>query len=196
MQSRWGADPRLPLTTTAAAEPLDLFDRGFKALSTDEKLSLIDRYEAAFDRSTPRPVRLKLFEERLRALNTVCRVNAILAPHKTAIFDAENGEHALKVLEQQKDFDGVLLDMHMPILNGPEIIKRIQASKEPWRDIPVVALTADAMEGDKEKYLAMGMDGYIAKPIVVRELLETLGAVYAPTKIESLEKRPEEHQDA
>jgi hypothetical protein len=85
------------------------------------------------------------------------------------IVEAVNGEEALARLAEQ-DFDIVLLDVHMPVMDGKEAIKRIRASDKLWRDIPVIALTADAMSGDKERYLAMGMNDYISKPIDGREL--------------------------
>lgn len=58
-----------------------------------------------------------------------------------------------------------------PVLDGLAALKRIRASNEPWRTIPVIALTADAMSGDRERYLAEGMNGYISKPIEQRDLL-------------------------
>ncbi|RYG35063.1 MAG: response regulator, partial [Burkholderiales bacterium] len=59
---------------------------------------------------------------------------------------------------------------HMPVMDGREAIKRIRASDQPWRDIPVIALTADAMTGDRERYMALGMSDYVSKPIDAREL--------------------------
>lgn len=88
------------------------------------------------------------------------------APH---IVEAANGEEALARLAEQP-FDIVLLDVHMPVLDGRETIRRIRASDAPWKDIPVIALTADAMSGDRERYLGMGMSDYISKPIDAREL--------------------------
>ena len=85
------------------------------------------------------------------------------------IVEAKNGEEALARLHEQP-FDIVLLDVHMPVMDGKEAIKRIRASDQPWRDIPVIALTADAMTGDKERYMALGMSDYISKPIDAREL--------------------------
>ncbi len=85
------------------------------------------------------------------------------------IVEAANGEEALARLREQP-FDIVLLDVHMPVMDGKEAIKRIRASNEAWRDIPVIALTADAMSGDRERYLGMGMSDYISKPIDAREL--------------------------
>lgn len=91
---------------------------------------------------------------------------AQLAPQ---IVEAVNGEEALARLDEQ-DFDIVLLDVHMPVMDGREAIRRIRASDRPWKDIPVIALTADAMSGDRERYVEMGMDDYISKPIDAREL--------------------------
>ncbi|MDP3494928.1 MAG: ATP-binding protein [Hyphomonadaceae bacterium] len=89
-----------------------------------------------------------------------------LAPQ---IVEAVNGEEALARLSEQP-FDIVLLDVHMPVMDGKEAIKRIRASDQPWKDIPVIALTADAMSGDRERYIGMGMSDYISKPIDAREL--------------------------
>ena len=83
--------------------------------------------------------------------------------------EATNGQEALARLAEQP-FDIVLLDVHMPVMDGRETIARIRASDQPWRNIPVIALTADAMSGDRERYLGMGMNDYISKPIDAREL--------------------------
>ncbi len=91
---------------------------------------------------------------------------AQLAPE---IVEAVNGEEALARLAEQP-FDIVLLDVHMPVMDGREAIKRIRTGGQPWKDIPVIALTADAMSGDRERYLDMGMSDYIPKPIDAREL--------------------------
>ena len=89
-----------------------------------------------------------------------------LAPQ---IVEAVNGQEAFDCLAKQS-FDIVLLDVHMPVMDGKEAIKRIRASGKPWSNIPVIALTADAMSGDKERFLSMGMSDYISKPIDSREL--------------------------
>jgi len=85
------------------------------------------------------------------------------------IVEATNGVEALERLAEQP-FDIVLLDVHMPVMDGKEVIRRIRASDQPWKEIPVIALTADAMSGDRERFLAMGMSEYLAKPIDAREL--------------------------
>jgi CheY-like chemotaxis protein len=89
-----------------------------------------------------------------------------------------NGQDALEAL-RRAHYDLVLLDVHMPVMDGCEAIKAIRASGEDWRDVPTIALTADAMSGDKERYLAMGMTDYLSKPIDQRELLSKVSAALA-----------------
>ena len=79
----------------------------------------------------------------------------------------------------------------MPVMDGCETIRRIRASDQPWRALPVIALTADAMEGDRERFVAMGMTDYLAKPIDRRLLLNkvheaTVRAVWEPQPDETL----------
>ncbi len=83
--------------------------------------------------------------------------------------EAENGQEALDHLDTER-FDLVLLDMHMPVMDGPETIRRIRSDGHSYAQVPVVALTADAMVQDRERYLAMGLDGYLSKPLGMREL--------------------------
>ena len=96
-----------------------------------------------------------------------------LARLQCEIVEAENGVEALQRLTEHA-FDVVLLDVHMPIMDGCEAIRRIRASDQPWRTLPVIALTADAMEGDRERFVAMGMTDYLAKPIDRRLLLNKI----------------------
>jgi signal transduction histidine kinase/ActR/RegA family two-component response regulator len=110
-------------------------------------------------------------------------VRLFLQPQGAIIVEAANGAEALRALETQP-FDLVLLDVHMPVMDGVETIKRIRASAETWRALPVIALTADAMSGDRERLLALGMTGYVAKPIEQAELLSAIGlalGAVAPT---------------
>jgi len=100
-------------------------------------------------------------------------ISTLLSATGIAITEAENGQEALDHL-YASDFDLVLLDMHMPVLNGPQTIAHIRKCDEGWTDIPVIAVTADAMLGDRERYLAMGLDGYITKPIDQRMLFVSL----------------------
>lgn len=94
---------------------------------------------------------------------------------KSAGYDvviADNGQIALDVIDS-KPFDAVLMDIQMPVMDGltasTELRKRY--SKE---QMPIIAMTAHAMSGDREKSLAAGMNAHITKPIVLTELFETL----------------------
>lgn len=88
----------------------------------------------------------------------------MLAPLGLSITEAENGREALEKLAAAR-FDLVLLDVHMPVMDGCQTIAAIRRSEASWGAIPVIALTADAMSGDRERYLALGMDDYVAKPV-------------------------------
>jgi two-component system, sensor histidine kinase len=72
---------------------------------------------------------------------------------------------------RERPIDCVLLDMHMPVLNGEETIRRIRTSRESWSRIPVIALTADVMSGGRAHFEAIGMDGLVGKPIDRADLL-------------------------
>jgi CheY-like chemotaxis protein/HPt (histidine-containing phosphotransfer) domain-containing protein len=89
---------------------------------------------------------------------------------------AVNGRRAVEAWEQSP-FDVVLMDVQMPEMSGVEAvaeIRRREASLDPGRHIPIIAMTAHAMEGDREKCLAAGMDHYVTKPIDQRRLFEVI----------------------
>ncbi len=91
-----------------------------------------------------------------------------------------NGQEALDALAAG-DFDIVLMDIQMPVLDGAQAIKHIRKGQNGVRrtDIPIVALTANALVGDKEKYIKGGASDYLAKPLKAEALAETL-AKWAP----------------
>jgi len=82
-----------------------------------------------------------------------------------------NGKEALNARETG-DYDIIFMDIQMPIMNGIEATKKISdfEIKENEKHIPIIALTANALQGDKEKYIDAGMDDYISKPIQIEEL--------------------------
>src|SRR3979411_1454595 len=86
-----------------------------------------------------------------------------------AVVEYENGVDALAGLAASLP-DLVLLDISLPGMDGNEILARIRAS-EALKQLPVIALTAHAMSGDREKYLAAGFNDYITKPIVDETIL-------------------------
>ena len=85
------------------------------------------------------------------------------------VTEYENGFAALEGLPKEKP-DLVLLDVSLPEMDGTEVLRRIRADAN-LRELPVIALTAHAMAGDREKYLAAGFDEYVTKPIVDETLL-------------------------
>lgn len=105
---------------------------------------------------------------------------------------AANGQEALDRLAEC-DFDLVLLDLQMPVMDGFETIAEIRKKPE-FTNLPVIALTAHAMTGDKEKSLAAGMDDHITKPIDIDELEATLYK-WAPTNILKTEARKNTSED-
>jgi CheY-like chemotaxis protein len=92
--------------------------------------------------------------------------------HKVVV--AGNGLEALAALKKES-FDLVFMDVQMPEMDGYEATAAIrEAERDSGRHQPVIALTAHAMKGDREKCLAAGMDGYLSKPIKPQELDEVL----------------------
>jgi len=85
------------------------------------------------------------------------------------VIEYETGFAALEGMPHQKP-DLVLLDISLPELDGGEVLRRMRAHPA-LRDLPVIALTAHAMAGDREKYLASGFNDYVSKPIVDEEVL-------------------------
>ncbi|MFW6114435.1 MAG: response regulator, partial [bacterium] len=90
---------------------------------------------------------------------------------------ASNGEEAVKALDSQQ-FDVVLMDVEMPGMDGLEATSRIrEKEKQTNTHIPIIAMTAHAMKGDRQRCLDAGMDDYVSKPIRIKQLLKTLESV-------------------
>ena len=85
---------------------------------------------------------------------------------------ADNGEEAVQALARE-DFDLVLMDCQMPLLDGYQATERIRAI-DAGKRIPIVALTANAFTEDRQRCLDAGMDDYVAKPITIAELEQVL----------------------
>ncbi len=99
---------------------------------------------------------------------------AILSECGHAVEIASNGREALDLFQQQ-DFDLVLMDVQMPVVDGFQTTAAIRALPDPAKArVPIVAMTAHAMAGDRQRCLAAGMDAYLTKPIASQELIETV----------------------
>jgi PAS domain S-box-containing protein len=118
-----------------------------------------------------RPLRVLLAEDNLVNQKLAVR---LLEKQGHAIVVATNGREAVEAVGRQH-FDLVLMDVQMPEMDGFEATAAIRRrERSTGRHVPILAMTAYAMKGDRERCLAAGMDGYISKPIQPREMWETI----------------------
>jgi CheY-like chemotaxis protein len=99
-------------------------------------------------------------------------ITEILTLHGYEVALADDGGCAIECLTGHT-YDLVLLDIQMPVLDGYQVMERMRAHPE-WTRLPIVALTAYAMRGDREHALRSGFDDYVTKPIDLRLLLTTI----------------------
>jgi len=151
--------------------PSMLFDSVVQALSGEQETSL-----AAPARTTKAPdlgllcgARVLLVED--NELNREVALG-LMEDARLAIAQAENGQVAVQMIENN-DYDLVLMDMQMPVLDGLEATRMIRANPR-FRSLPIIAMTANAMASDREKCLQAGMNDHLAKPIDPDKLFATL----------------------
>jgi CheY-like chemotaxis protein len=101
---------------------------------------------------------------------------------------ADDGGAAVERL-RQRTYDLVLLDIQMPMLDGYQVMEQMRAHHE-WATIPVVALTAYAMQGDREHALRAGFDDYVTKPIDFQVLLSTIERLLLSKDLRSSRRGP------
>jgi CheY-like chemotaxis protein len=104
---------------------------------------------------------------------TTFALSRLLADRGLRVLKAEDGEKALRVLQQEPDIDLVLMDIMMPVMDGYETIGKIRA-QDGFRKLPIIALTAKAMPEDREKCLAAGASDYLPKPLDERRLFSMM----------------------
>lgn len=105
------------------------------------------------------PVNLELFADLLSVGGYEC-------------INTSKGEEAIEIIKKE-NFDLVLLDIQLPGIDGLTVVKTLK-SHETTRDTKIIALTAYAMKGDRERFLEEGFDGYISKPITMKEFLDAI----------------------
>jgi PAS domain S-box-containing protein len=121
-----------------------------------------------------RPLRLLLAED--NAVNQKL-ARRLLEKRGHQVVAVGNGREALEILEQQP-FDAVLMDVQMPEMDGLEATAAIRGrEKGTGRHVPIVAMTAHAMKGDRERCLEVGMDAYVSKPLQAQELFQVVEGV-------------------
>jgi CheY-like chemotaxis protein len=97
-------------------------------------------------------------------------LKSALEEYHMEVLTAESGAEAIDLLGAYPEIDIVLMDIMMPEMDGYETIRRIRA-KSQWRSLPIIALTAKAMKGDRESCLAAGASEYISKPVDIDQLI-------------------------
>ena len=106
-------------------------------------------------------------------IRNIFAMTSILERFKMKVLSAENGRDAIQILVQNPDIDIVLMDIMLPTMDGYETIRAIREIAD-FRDLPIIAVTAKAMMGDREKCIAAGASDYVAKPIDSEHLRSVL----------------------
>jgi CheY-like chemotaxis protein len=108
-------------------------------------------------------------------MRNIFAVAAVLEEHEMVIASADNGRDAIDILQMQPDIEIVLMDIMMPEMDGIDTMREIRKLPQ-MRDLPIIAVTAKAMKGDREKCLEAGAWDYLAKPVDTDQLLGVLRA--------------------
>jgi CheY-like chemotaxis protein len=110
-------------------------------------------------------------------------------------YDADLAENGLEVLEalKHKDYDDILMDIHMPEMDGLETTRYLKKNLNDDKMPCIVALTADAFEEDIQRCIEAGMDLYLGKPVTLDKLIETLGICFDSRKSRSVARGQEEY---
>ncbi|MYZ16729.1 response regulator, partial [Streptomyces sp. SID337] len=112
-------------------------------------------------------------------IRNVFALTHVLSRVGMPVLYAENGREGIETLERNPDVDIVLMDIMMPEMDGYETMAAIRRSPR-WRGLPIVALTAKAMPGDREKAISQGATDYVPKPVDVDQLLGVVCALLDP----------------
>jgi signal transduction histidine kinase/CheY-like chemotaxis protein/HPt (histidine-containing phosphotransfer) domain-containing protein len=172
----WGGSDHIDPTMICLEKPFKQSEL-LEAIQTVLGHAMVHPNEAQREQgiNTPgRPLRILLAEDHPVNQELVLGILGIEG-HEVTL--AKNGREAIEVLQNGK-FDIVLMDVQMPEMDGYQATAAIRAlERHTGRHIPVIAMTAHAMKGDREKCLAAGMDDYISKPIRVANLQKVLRSV-------------------
>jgi len=106
-------------------------------------------------------------------VRNIFALSAVLENQEMEVLTAANGRQAIELIEHTPDLSAVLMDIMMPEMDGYETMREIRKKPE-FRTLPILALTAKAMKGDREKCLQAGASDYIAKPVNTAQLLSFL----------------------
>jgi CheY-like chemotaxis protein len=106
-------------------------------------------------------------------IRNIFALTSLLEHHQMQVVYAENGKDGLELLQNTPGVDVVLMDVMMPEMDGYEAMRNIR-KKAKFKSLPIIALTAKAMKGDREKSIEAGASDYIAKPVDTEQLMSLL----------------------
>ncbi|MGN1367753.1 MAG: response regulator [Aristaeellaceae bacterium] len=149
-------------------------------------LTAIDQMEEQSESTIPEPSKASMFRDRRLLLvedNELNREIAleILGEYGCAVDTAENGAEAIEKIAASKpgDFDLILMDIQMPIMDGLEATRRIRALNDPaLANVPILAMTANAFNEDRQAAAECGMNGFLSKPIDIEELIHAVQSLF------------------
>jgi signal transduction histidine kinase/CheY-like chemotaxis protein/streptogramin lyase len=167
------------------AELLEAVLRVVGSKRTTESPALVTRHSL---REEGMPLRILLAEDNLVNQKLASR---LLEKRGHNVVIAANGRQALQRLENE-EFDLVLMDVQLPEMDGFETTAMIRKMEQATgAHLPIVAMTAHAMEGDKERCLTAGMDGYLSKPLNIKELLVVVQSVLEKSRLHARPSFPD-----
>ena len=132
-----------------------------------------DKADGDASQASQEPLNILVAED--NAVNQML-MRSFLQEKNHTVSIVNNGAEALAAIQSQA-FDIVLMDVQMPVMDGVSATRAIRALPGPEQETPIIAVTADAMESDKDKFLACGMDDYLSKPVKSKTLFEAIGRV-------------------
>jgi CheY-like chemotaxis protein len=106
-------------------------------------------------------------------VRNIFALSSVMAEKEMEIEVAENGREALQKLDENNGIDLVLMDIMMPEMDGYQAMTEIR-KKAKFKNLPIIALTAKAMKGDRQKCIEAGANDYLSKPINVEKLLSLM----------------------
>jgi CheY-like chemotaxis protein len=106
-------------------------------------------------------------------IRNIFSISRALEKYNVEVFSAMDGQEACEILDKNPGIDIVLMDIMMPNMDGFQAIEKIR-SQPNFRDLPIIAVTAKAMIGDRERCMSAGASDYISKPVDIDQLVSLL----------------------
>jgi CheY-like chemotaxis protein len=155
-------------TTEAVLEQTTLFlHRAVKNLPQKTRRLLAERKNCALELSGKKAL---IVDDDIR---NIFALTSVLEQQGVVVLNAENGKDGIELLKNNPDMDAVLMDIMMPELDGYDTM-RIMRKHEAFKNLPIIAITAKAMKGDREKCIEAGASDYLSKPVNTEQLLSLL----------------------